>query len=33
MTRIDRAVNNTVMGVVGVVLMLGLVLAIYFRLA
>ncbi len=33
MTRIDKALNNTVMGVVGVVLMLGLLLAICFRLA
>jgi hypothetical protein len=33
MARIDRVVNNTVMGVVGVVLMLGLLLAISFRLA
>jgi hypothetical protein len=33
MTRIDRTVNNAVMGVVGVVLMLGLLLAISFHLA
>ena len=33
MARIDRAVNNIVMGSVGVVLVLGLVLAICFRLA
>jgi hypothetical protein len=33
MARIDKTLNNTVMGVVGVVLVLGLVLAIYYRLA
>jgi hypothetical protein len=33
MTRIDRAVNYTVMGVVGAVLMLGLFLAIWYHLA
>jgi hypothetical protein len=33
MTRIDRTVNNTAMGVVGVVLMLGLLLAMCYRLA
>jgi hypothetical protein len=33
MAPVDRAVNYTVMGVVGAVLMLGLFLAIWYQLA